>query len=207
MLVSQGTHSYLEPLRYTLIVNISLNSTILNVLFIDIQRFVLKGKPVLWCFKAMLSVFYLDVSDNSRKVGRCHQKECGRRGSVTDRPSPDPGWSSSPSWRPWTSAGEFGSQDSQTGQSIYCLLSFCLVEAKKSCCWWFLCSMSVDKNRVPTVTLRMKHFFFSNVARNCLGLFNHNKTIDFNNLVLKIVILRTEIYKYSNCDGECKDAV
>lgn len=76
----------------------------------------------------MLSVFYLDVSDNSRKVGRCHQKECGRCGSVTDRPSPDPGWSSSSSWRPWTSAGEFGSQDSQTGQSIYCLLSFCLVK-------------------------------------------------------------------------------
>lgn len=76
----------------------------------------------------MLSVFYLDVSDNSRKVGRCHQKECWRRGSVTDRPSPDPGWSSSSSWRPWTSAGEFGSQDSQTGQSIYCLLSFCLVK-------------------------------------------------------------------------------
>lgn len=109
----------------------------------------------------MLSVFYLDVSDNSRKVGRCHQKECGRRGSVTDRPSPDPGWSSSSSWRPWTSAGKFGSQDSQTGQSIYCLLSFCLVKAKKKVVGGGFCVQCLyKKNPVPTVTLRMKRFWF-----------------------------------------------
>lgn len=123
MLVSQGTHFNLETLCYAL----TWHTKVVFLLFWSHNpecfarwhsTLLLKGRLVPLGFKAMFSVLYLDVSDNSRKVGRCHQKECWGRGSVADCASPDLGWSSSSSWRPWTGAGELGCQDSATGQSI-----------------------------------------------------------------------------------------